>query len=62
MNYVGEEARVLGYSIIKLSVRETRPAAISVFEKRGYVKWGTLPKYELDQGKIVAGFFYFKEL
>lgn len=57
-----KEARLLGYSVIKLSVRETREAAIQVFEKRRYIKWGTMPKYELDNGKIVAGYFYYKEL
>jgi ribosomal protein S18 acetylase RimI-like enzyme len=56
------EAKRLGYSTVKISVRETRDAAIKVFEKRGYIKWGVLPKYELDQGKIVAGYFYYKEL
>ncbi len=56
------EAKTLGFSIIKISVRESRQSAISVFEKRGYIKWGVLPKYELDQGQIVAGYFYYKEL
>lgn len=56
------EAKKLGISVVKLSVRETRPAAIAVFEKRDYIKWGVLPKYELDQGKIVAGYFYYKEI
>lgn len=57
-----KEAKKHDYSLIKISVRETRLAAIKVFERRGYVKWGTLPKYELDQGKVVAGHFYYKEL
>ncbi len=57
-----EEAKKLGLSVIKLSVRETRPAAINVFEKRGYIRWGVLPKYELDKGKIVAGYFYYKDI
>ncbi len=57
-----KEAKNLGLSIIKLSVRETRPAAIAVFEKRNYIKWGILPKYELDQEQIVAGYFYYKEI
>ncbi len=56
------EAKRLGYTLIRISVRKTRDAAIKVFEKRGYQKWGELPKYELDQGKVVPGYFYFKEL
>lgn len=57
-----EEARKQGFDHIKLSVRETRATAIKVYEKRGYVKWGTLPKYERDKGEIVAGYFYYKDL
>lgn len=56
------EAKKLGISVLKLSVRETRPAAIAVFERRNYIKWGVLPKYELDQGQIVPGYFYYKEI
>lgn len=62
MEHVEAEAKKCGISILKISVRESREAAIKVFEKRGFVLWGTLPKYELDQGKIVAGKFYYKEL
>lgn len=62
MEHAEAEAKKHGISILKLSVRETREAAIKVFEKRGFVQWGKLPKYELDQGKIVAGKFYYKEL
>jgi ribosomal protein S18 acetylase RimI-like enzyme len=52
----------LGISVIKLSVRETRTAAIKIFERHNYIKWGVLPKYEIDQDKVVAGYFYYKEL
>lgn len=62
LEQVEAEAKINGLSIIKLSVRETRSAAITVFEKRGYIRWGVLPKYELDQGRIVAGYFYYKDL
>ncbi|MDF3046971.1 MAG: family N-acetyltransferase [Candidatus Midichloriaceae bacterium] len=57
-----QEIMKLGLSIIKLSVRETRTAAIKVFERHNYIKWGVLPKYEIDQDKVVAGYFYYKEL
>jgi ribosomal protein S18 acetylase RimI-like enzyme len=62
ISFAEEEARALGYTVLRVSVRETRQAAIHVFEKRNYVKWGVLPKYEYDQGEIVAGYFYYKEL
>jgi ribosomal protein S18 acetylase RimI-like enzyme len=57
-----KEAKDLGFSLIKLSVRENRQSAIELFERRGYKKWGVLPKYEVNQGNIVAGFFYYKEI
>jgi len=57
-----EEAKKYEFDHIKLSVRKTREAAIKVYEKRGYKKWGTLPKYEYDKGKIVPGYFYYKDL
>lgn len=56
------KAQALGKSLMKLSVRETRASAIALFEKRGYVMWGYLPKYELHHGEIVGGNFYYKEL
>lgn len=62
LDFAEQEAKKLGFTIIKLSVRETRERAIKVYEKRGYKRWGTLPKYEYDQGKIVKGYFYYKEL
>lgn len=62
LDFAEEEAKKQNFSIVRLSVRETRKAAISVFEKRGYVRWGVLPEYEIDKGEIVAGYFYYKEL
>jgi ribosomal protein S18 acetylase RimI-like enzyme len=57
-----EKARQEGYSLLKLSVRANREAAISLYEKAGYIRWGTLDKYELMAGEIVAGHFYYKDL
>ncbi|MFN7038305.1 MAG: GNAT family N-acetyltransferase [Alphaproteobacteria bacterium] len=57
-----EEAKIMGYSMIKLSVRATQDAAINLYDSFGYKKWGTLDKYELMDGKIIAGHFYYKDL
>lgn len=57
-----KEAAMLGISVLKISVRQTRKAAIKVIEKRNYTQWGLLPKYELDKGEIVPGLFYYKEI
>ncbi|MBN8828350.1 MAG: GNAT family N-acetyltransferase [Sphingobacteriia bacterium] len=62
LEFAENEARKLGYSVIKLSVRENRTAAISLYESKGYTKWGVLPKYEIVDGKIISGHFYYKEI
>lgn len=56
------EARTQGYSVLKLSVRETQEAAISLYDEAGYVCWGTLPTYEFVNAKMIAGRFYYKNL
>ncbi len=62
LEMIENDAKALGFLVIKSSVRESRQAAIKLFEKRNYTRWGILPKYEMDQGKIVPGYFYCKEL
>lgn len=59
---IEEEARILGKTQIRLSVRETRSNAIALFEKRGFVEWGYLPHYEIQGGAVVGGKFFFKAL
>lgn len=56
------EARACGITVIKLSVRATREAAIHLYEICDYKRWGTLEKYEIMAGEMVAGHFYYKEL
>lgn len=56
------EARMLGFTVLKLSVRETQEAAISLYEEMGYVRWGTLPTYEYVNAQMIAGHFYYKNL
>lgn len=57
-----KEAKSLGYSVLRLSVRATREAAIKLYENCGYKRWGVLDKYEIMADKIVAGYFYYKDL
>ena len=57
-----DKARQLGFSVLKLSVRATQEAAIHLYEKAGYTRWGTLEKYEIVEGVMVAGHFYYKDL
>jgi ribosomal protein S18 acetylase RimI-like enzyme len=55
-------AKAQGYTVITLSTRSTRAAAISLYETSGYVKWGVLPKYERSGDMIVSGNFYYKDI
>jgi ribosomal protein S18 acetylase RimI-like enzyme len=57
-----EEAHVHGFTVVKLSVRETQQAAITLYESMGYHCWGTLPKHEKVGGHYIGGKYYFKEL
>jgi GNAT superfamily N-acetyltransferase len=56
------QARSDGFSVLKLSVRETQDAAIKLYEESNYIHWGTLPTYEFVNAKMVAGRFYYKNL
>lgn len=56
------EARAQGFSVLKLSVRETQDAAIKLYEESGYHHWGTLPYYEFESAQMIAGRFYYKNL
>lgn len=56
------QARSDGFSVLKLSVRETQEAAIKLYEECGYIHWGTLPTYEFVNAKMVAGRFYYRNL
>lgn len=59
---VEREARVQGFSVLRLSVRETQEAAIRLYEECNYVCWGTLPCYEYVNAQMIAGKFYYKTL
>jgi len=49
-----------GYKVLNLDVRETQRAAINLYERLGYKKWGTSPYYAMVDNKIMAGHFYSK--
>lgn len=52
----------MGYKVIQLDVRDTQKAAIGLYERMGYRRWGTNPTYAFVQGKIVAGHYYSKNI
>lgn len=55
-------AKSLGLSLLKLSVRANLESAIKLYETSGYKKWGILDKYEIAEGEFIAGYFYSKDL
>ncbi len=59
---VEEDAREIGLTMLKLSVRANQPAAIHLYETSGYRRWGTLDKYEMVNGQMVGGHFYYKDI
>ena len=59
---VEDGARALGYQVLNLDVRETQEAAIRLYERLGYTRWGIHPTYARVAGRTVAGYFYSKLL
>ncbi len=57
-----DEARVRGFEVMNLSVRETQSAAITLYEGKGFVRWGRHPKYAKVAGTLIAGLYYSKDL
>ena len=56
------EASTLGYSSLRLSVRETQEAAMKLYEESNYIRWGILPHYEYVNATMVAGHFFYKNI
>lgn len=57
-----QAAREQGLALVNLDLRETQAAAIGLFEKLGYRRWGEHPGYASVDGAIVRGFYYWKPL
>jgi len=57
-----DHARREGYTVITLDVRASQERAIQVFEARGYVRWGVMPRYSRVGGEYVAGYYYAKDI
>jgi phosphoribosylformimino-5-aminoimidazole carboxamide ribotide isomerase len=62
MQLVEDGARAQGYQVLNLDVRETQHAAISLFKRLGYERWGGHPCYARVGGKTIGGEFFFKRL
>jgi RimJ/RimL family protein N-acetyltransferase len=55
-------ARELGLMVLNLDLRDTQRAAIALYERMGYRRWGTHPFYARVDGQIVPGHYYCKLL
>jgi RimJ/RimL family protein N-acetyltransferase len=55
-------ARELGLFVLNLDLRDTQRAAIALYERMGYQRWGTHPVYARVDGRIVPGHYYCKLL
>ncbi len=55
-------ARELGLMVLNLDLRDTQRAAIRLYERLGYRRWGTHPCYAFVEGRIVPGHYYYKRL
>ncbi|WP_417518984.1 GNAT family N-acetyltransferase [Minwuia sp.] len=51
-----------GYSQLELDVRKTQKAAIQLYERHGFVRWGEREAYAIVDEKPVTGYFYSKVL
>jgi ribosomal protein S18 acetylase RimI-like enzyme len=56
------EAKSLKLKIVKLEVRAGQQAAVKMYEGMGYKCWGELDKYEMVDGKFVAGYYCYKDI
>ena len=52
----------LGLAVLNLDLRDTQTAAIGLYERLGYRRWGTHPVYARVDGRIVPGHYYYKLL
>ncbi|MBI1775601.1 MAG: GNAT family N-acetyltransferase [Proteobacteria bacterium] len=59
---VEHAAREAGFAILNLDVRDTQGAAIELYERLGFRRWGVHPAYAMAGGKRIAGYYYYKEL
>ena len=57
-----ERARDEGFQQLELDVRETQMAAIQLYERQGFTRWGERDAYAIVDGQPVKGYFYSKVL
>jgi ribosomal protein S18 acetylase RimI-like enzyme len=59
---VEDAARVAGFKLLNLDVRETQEAAIALYDRLGYTHWATHPYYAFNGEKWITGLYFYKHL
>jgi ribosomal protein S18 acetylase RimI-like enzyme len=62
LEQVEREASHAGFTVLRLSVRETQAAAIQLYREQHYLEWGVLPCHEIVGGQMIAGHYFYKNL
>lgn len=57
-----KKAREEGFTVLEVSVRADREAAIGLAEGSGFRRWATKERYALINGQYLAGHYYVKYL
>ncbi len=55
-------ATEMGYKVLQIDVRETQDAAIALFEKSGFKRWGENPAYAFVGSRVIKGLYYAKTI
>ena len=56
------EALQHGHSVVFLSVRASQEAALHLYAKQGYERWGINERYEQVNGEFVTGHYFYKDI
>lgn len=57
-----DQATREGFRLLNLDVRDTQHSAIRLYERMGFIRWGTHPHYARAMGRDIGGHFYYKTL
>ncbi|MFT9330654.1 MAG: 1-(5-phosphoribosyl)-5-[(5-phosphoribosylamino)methylideneamino]imidazole-4-carboxamide isomerase [Acetobacter persici] len=62
LHEVENAARSMGFRVMNMDVPDTQTAAISLFQKAGFLHWGTHPHFARMGDQTVSGLFFTKLL
>ena len=62
LSFAEKSAKNEGFSVIKLSLRATLEAAINLYERCDYTRWGVFDMYEKIGDNYIKGYYYYKEI